>query len=194
MTGITRDLLGFLRGLVARETRYLRHYLGEVRDVDDPLVRGRVLVRVPELGWNENSTAAWCWPRERHAMDLPRVGEWVEVYFMAGDPARPVYLGQAGEIRDQAPADHDGKLRVLFQDPDSGDALEYDPGAGLFLLGGDAKKLVTHAELDSALQGLVSWINGHVHPTAATGPPSAPTPPLASLDISSAEAVKLRTK
>ncbi len=193
MTGITRDLLGLLRGLIARETRFLRHYLGEVRDVTDPLNRGRVLVHIKELGWTEDSSGAWCWPRDRHSMDVPMVGEWVEVYFMGGDPTRPVYLGRATEIKDQGPPrDFSGpKVRVLLEDPDSGDTLKYENGA--YCLAGDTKNLVTHAELDSALQNLVTWINGHVHPTAASGPPSTPTPPLASLDISSSKAQKVKT-
>ncbi len=61
-------------------------------------------------------------------------------------------------------------------------------------LNGTGRTLVTHAELDTAIQGLVSYINGHTHSgvTAGSdpsGPPAAPT----SVDISAAEAETLRT-
>lgn len=62
-------------------------------------------------------------------------------------------------------------------------------------LNGDARTFVTHAELDTALQALVTYINGHTHSgvttgNSASGPPASPT----SLDISSAEAKTVRTK
>lgn len=61
-------------------------------------------------------------------------------------------------------------------------------------LNGTGRTLVTHAELDTAIQGLVSYINGHTHSGVTTGtdpsgPPAAPT----SVDISAAEAETLRT-
>jgi len=65
---------------------------------------------------------------------------------------------------------------------------------GTIDLNGTGKTLVTHAELDTALQLLVAYINGHTHAgvsagSGTSGPPSAP----GSLDISAAEAATLRT-
>ncbi len=66
-------------------------------------------------------------------------------------------------------------------------------GEGNIDLNGDSKRLVTHAELNTALQNMVTWINAHMHATAATGPPVTPTPPLLILDISAAETQTVRT-
>lgn len=59
-------------------------------------------------------------------------------------------------------------------------------------LNGDGKTLVTHAELDTALQNLVTALNSHTHPDPSSGTTGAPSSPL-SLDISAAEAASLRT-
>ena len=104
LTDRRRDPRSIIEALIREQTKYLRHYIGRVTDVQDPLGRGRVLVHVPDLGWNTDAAGAWCWPRAMHGMDVPAVGEWVEVYFVAGDPDQPVYLGQAAEIQEQKPA------------------------------------------------------------------------------------------
>lgn len=59
-------------------------------------------------------------------------------------------------------------------------------------LNGNSKDFVTHAELNTALQTFITALNLHVHPTAATGPPSPPTTGM-SLDISTAKATKIKT-
>ncbi len=61
-------------------------------------------------------------------------------------------------------------------------------------IAGSTKSLVTHAELDSALQGLITALNNHLHTGVTTGagssgPPAAPM----SLDISASEAQKAKT-
>jgi phage gp45-like len=61
-------------------------------------------------------------------------------------------------------------------------------------LNGSSKTLVTHAELDTALQNLVTAFNAHVHTGVTTGPGSSGPPGTpATLDISAAEAASLRT-
>jgi len=55
-----------------------------------------------------------------------------------------------------------------------------EPKPGQFLkLGAGAVEFIAMANLVmTELEAQRKWINEHVHPTAATGPPSAPTPPL----------------
>jgi hypothetical protein len=55
-------------------------------------------------------------------------------------------------------------------------------------LNGSAKKLVTHAELNTALQTFIATLNLHVHGAAGT-PPVTPM----SLDISAAQTSSVRT-
>ena len=59
-------------------------------------------------------------------------------------------------------------------------------------LNGDGKRLVTWDELNTALQGLVTALGTHVHPTAAVGTPSPPSAPL-SLDLSAAKTTTVKT-
>lgn len=59
-------------------------------------------------------------------------------------------------------------------------------------IGGASKDVVTHAELNTALQNFITSLNTHTHPTPS-GPSSAPTAPM-SLDISSAKADKMKVE
>lgn len=171
-----RDELSILRAIIFQETRFLRHYAGEVIDNEDPDGKGKVKVQVSELGWSTAANSSWCWPRTRHSMDIPAVGEMVEVYFMAGDPRRPVYLGQAAEWEGNIPESYDGPDKVvLYQDPETGDSVEYDRAAGVFKVGDGSESFVKGDSLDSFLSSLKSWMDTHTHPTAGTGPPSPPT-------------------
>jgi hypothetical protein len=95
----TNSLYGEICEIVREETLYLRHYIGQVLDVNDEENRGMVKVSVIELGWDNASIAPWCSPRQLNALTVPEVGEWVEVYFISGDMNRPVYLGNVCEMR-----------------------------------------------------------------------------------------------
>jgi hypothetical protein len=70
-------------------------------------------------------------PRDLHSMRVPRVGEYVEVYFMLGDENRPVYRGQFHEIAGGTPPAYDGPQKVvLYQDPDEELTLMWDRESG----------------------------------------------------------------
>ena len=65
-------------------------------------------------------------------------------------------------------------------------------------LNGDSKRFVTHAELDTALQGLMTSLNSHTHLVASlgapTGPASTSVPPITfSIDISAAKTTTVKT-
>lgn len=195
--------LGMIREIVREETRYLRHYIGEVVDVADVLRHGRVKVVVPELGWDTPDLGAWCNPRQLHQRTVPAVGSWVEIYFTQGDVNRPVYMGMVAEVRDvrTTPASFvSAETHVLFEDPDDSSRIVRDAAGNLLLetdqgtvqINGSSKSLVTHADLNTALQTFITALNLHTHPTAATGPPSPPTAPM-SIDITTSEAQKVKT-
>lgn len=59
-------------------------------------------------------------------------------------------------------------------------------------LNGNTKSFVTHAELDTALQGFITALNLHVHATAAVGPPVPPTVPM-TLNIASSATTTVKT-
>jgi len=64
-------------------------------------------------------------------------------------------------------------------------------GATIYL-NGNTKPFVTHAELDAALQTFITALNLHMHPTAATGPPSPPASPM-SINIAAAATTTVKT-
>lgn len=124
----TRTLRGAIEQIVREETRYLRHYWGEVLNNTDELNRGRVLVSVPELGWNSEDTGAWCFPRQMHSLSVPAVGEYIEVYFVAGDPNRPAYLGTFADFDlETVPQSYvDPSTHILFEDPENTTLVQYN--------------------------------------------------------------------
>jgi len=64
---------------------------GMVVDATDPLLRGRLQVRVPGV---LGEAVAWALPAvPTRAEDLPAVGNAVWILFEAGDPHSPVWLG-----------------------------------------------------------------------------------------------------
>jgi len=88
-----------------------------------------------------------------------------------------------------------GEKRVYSTDSDGAKQAEITLTAdGNIHLNGDGKRLVTYAELDTALQGLIDYINAHTHSGVSSGgstsgPPATP----ATLDISASETQTLMT-
>lgn len=200
-----RDELGILTALIYRETRYLRHYIGEVCQNDDPMNRGRVKVKVYELGWETEDVAAWCEPRQLHAMSVPLVGEWVEVYFMVGDMNRPVYLGQAPEIlasRNTPSKFTDRKKHVVFENLLNGCSLWYDEGTGYFNFSesGSPEMIALGETLKTYIDSLKAWMDAHTHSagtyTTAGGPVTlvSGAPSAASPDVSDFRSAKVKSE
>lgn len=86
-----------LRLLEHIESRFYGKYRGKVTDNADPLNRGRVRAKVPEvagdvdLGW-----ATPCVPyagADKGAFVIPEVDDGVWIEFEAGDPSRPIWTG-----------------------------------------------------------------------------------------------------
>lgn len=203
-------LTGQIRRVIMDETKFMKHYIGKVTDNKDKSNKGRVKVHIDFLGWDTDDKAPWCWPRQIHGMDVPIIGEWVEVYFMNGDRNRAVYLGQASEILSQLPAGYSAETdRVLFQDPDSGDIIKYDASAkelsatiqgvnlvmksGEIDLNGDSKFFVTHAELKTALDLFATNGITHTHNVTAVGSPTGPAIGFPTFDIAAAKTTTIKT-
>jgi len=123
-----RDLRGLIASVVKEETRWLRHYIGQVQVNVDPLVRGRVSATIPELGLLTPEEALWCYPRQGYSMNVPKINDYVEIYFMAGDPNRPVYMAIASEVTGMDVSSFNGLAsdRVIFESPVTGENIKYD--------------------------------------------------------------------
>lgn len=120
-----------VKNLIHEEMRFYRHYDGIVVDTADETIRGRVRVRIEELGQFKNDQGIWAFPRQLHALDVPIVGEIVEVYFINGDRTRAVYLANSSELKNQIPEIYsDPSKHVIRQDPKTGDNTVYDDTTG----------------------------------------------------------------
>jgi hypothetical protein len=131
----------------------------------------------------------------------------IEYYQLPGISAGPTPEDRAATIDMQgyrvAIASHNYRVEVeteagaltIYSTNATGDTVQARidlDTAGNIDLNGSARTLVTHAELDMALQGLVNALNLHTHPDPASGTSGPPSAPL-SLDISAAEAATVRT-
>jgi len=91
LTDIVGELLERERGRV-----YGKHR-GLVRDIADPLAKGRIRAEVPTVfGTEQTPWAMPCLPfaGPGHGLALlPEVGDGVWIEFEAGDPARPIWSG-----------------------------------------------------------------------------------------------------
>jgi len=167
---ISRTELGIIEEIVRNETRFLRHYSGKVLDNKDPLGRGRVLVAIAELGHSSEDEGPWAWPRHRGGQVTPELGEYVEVYFMAGDPARAVYIGKMAEMKGSEVPGYEGpRTRVIFSDAVGSMRIVYDADGKVLRIAGGTQAFVRGGDLDSFLSSLVTWLNAHVHLGVTTG-------------------------
>jgi len=122
-----RTLVRVIKNIVQEELRYFRHYDGEVVDNQDPVQKGRVRVKIAALGQDTNDKGIWARPRQLHALDVPKVGEILDVYFVEGDRTRLVYLANSAENQGNIPEAYtDPSIRILYQDPDTSDLIKYD--------------------------------------------------------------------
>jgi hypothetical protein len=138
-----RDEIGALREVIGREVVYLKHFEGKILDNNDPLLRGRIKVSIPELMWETPIQVPWIEPEYHFNQITPDIGTYVIVYFKNGDIDHPVYRGRTGEIKPNRLDEYkDPNTAVLFRD-DGEDPLTVvyhrDDKSIEFLMGGTDK-------------------------------------------------------
>lgn len=124
----SKDLVDIMQKIILQETIWLRHYIGKVVDINDPLKKARIKVIIYDLGFDTASIGFWCYPRNLNSITTPKINDWVEVYFLNGDRDRPVYMGKANEIKDMLPKNYDNKPKsnVIFEDVDNKIKIKFD--------------------------------------------------------------------
>jgi len=116
--GVPRDEYEMIAQIIRDETKFLRHYIGQVTLNIDPTNGGVIQATIPELGFYTPDAALSCYPRNNRSLVIPKIGDYVEIYFMNGDPGSAVYLGIANEMLNMTPKNFSGSTptkSVLYE-------------------------------------------------------------------------------
>jgi hypothetical protein len=158
---LDRDVYNLIAEIIKEETTFLRHYLALVVNNVDPIKKGRVLVLIPELGFDTPDAGMWSFPRQSSSMIVPEVNDYVEIYFMAGDPNRPVFIYPATEMADMVPVAYDGLpgTKVVFQSKKTGYSIIYNDLLAQLIFNKGTEPFVLGNLLLTFLNNLVTNIN-----------------------------------
>lgn len=105
-----------LREMIARATRYDKTYMAKVLINLDPEGKGRVQVAIPDLGILTPAEGVWADVEMPIGTNIsPKVGDWVAVYFLGGDPSKPCVRGRTSIIKDNLPKNANRK-QVFYED------------------------------------------------------------------------------
>jgi hypothetical protein len=205
MSNRRNDEYGEILQVISEETKYFKQYEGKILDIGDELNKGRVKISVPELGWFLPTESPWVDAEYfGRGCIVPKVDDWVVVYFIAGNVNRPRYRSRTSALTGSTPGSYTGvNKKVLFDDSvtvivydDESKELSISGPAKITIKGdaielnGNGKQFVTWSELNTALTTLCGLLANHVHPSNGT-----PSPSLAGLscDISAAKTTTLKT-
>jgi hypothetical protein len=110
------DLFERLKFMFKKEVVFYGQYKGRVVDNVDEFSRGRVKVSIPDLGFNSDF-GLWCEAEQNKCMIVPKIDDWIIVYFEAGKKNRPRYRGIDNSMIGMKVEDFDGQntTNVLFQ-------------------------------------------------------------------------------
>lgn len=144
MNDKTRTNLQMIQEIVRQETIFLRHFVGVVLDNKDELNKGRIQVAIYDLGLDTKDVAPWCNARYiGNGISIPKVDDWVEVYFINGSPDRPVWLALASEVKDNLLSNFvDEKTDVLHENRVTGDAIIYKEEDEQYQIGAGSESFV----------------------------------------------------
>lgn len=151
---------GAILEIVRGETRWLRHYVGQVINIDDKFNKGRIQVSIPILGLIDQTNAPWCNPRYINGQVTPRIDDWVEVYFVNGDQNYPVYLGIAAEMKDMILDSYSKDIQIIHEDMESKNSIIYDKLNKVYKFGDGTESYLKgdtfKAELDKIIDMLTT--------------------------------------
>lgn len=123
---------------------------------------------------------------KKHKIELLASGKETEYLRIREGGLKETYDKSTGEWKievNNATINIDASGKVVIT-PAAGQNIE---------LAGNTKTLVTHTELNTALQNFIIALNAHVHSGVTSGGASTAIPTPMTLNISSAEAIRLET-
>lgn len=105
--------------MVAELTRYQQTFLGKVLVELDPEGKGRVMIAIPSLGILNAKEGVWADVEQPIGVNVsPKKDDWVAVYFLDGDSAKPVVRGRVSIVKDNLPSNAQ-KKQVFYEDKDT---------------------------------------------------------------------------
>jgi hypothetical protein len=165
-----QDMEGYLRDLIRDECQYFGSMMGQVTSTDDELGLGRIQVIIPFIGRVTQQDALWIAGRDKQMINVPIVGDWVEVRFMDGHRDRGYYCGICNQVESQKLKNFDGQrtTHILIEDPtDSSQYIKYDEVkkeldilVNMIKLQGGSEAFVLGGQLNTFLTNMVTTING----------------------------------
>ena len=130
--------------IIDERVQFLKHYYGQVFSTDDPEHIGRVLVLIPDIGWFDADSASWALPRGDFS--VPEKDDYVEIYFMNGNPAMPVYMGIAPEMNNMLQKSYTGNpdTKIIFDNKKTKSSILFDQKTKTFTfdLGGNVQIII----------------------------------------------------
>lgn len=100
------DLKTMIERIVRDVTKFNVPRIGIVSNIIDPLLKGRILIKVPFLGWDTDEKAAWCYPKDKKAIITPALKDYVIVEFIDGNMNLPIYSGIAIQMKNMIPKNY----------------------------------------------------------------------------------------
>ena len=145
--------------------------------ISTALIKGKLIIKVLRLGGQDVQTVNYAVP---FGVDSNPNLEYRAIYAKTGEKGDNVLLGI---INNNAIA-KSGEIRIYSNDLEGNEIGSiYLTNEGIAEIMGNDDNMVRYSELESAYDqlkqdhdSLVSAFNAHVHPTAAPGSPSPPTP------------------
>jgi hypothetical protein len=176
------ELLGLIQQAANLNRRYTVPYLGRVTSLEDPDGLNRVIVQIPDLGWNTNESAAKCSIVETKGYTVPRLDDYVIVQFIAGNRDLPIILGVANNMKNMIPGEYESGKDVLYSQPDKmhitydGDQLEI--GNTGFQPAARKEDLVKSTTIEDS--GFWTWVTAVSGATGVIAVPSSLTSKITS--------------
>jgi hypothetical protein len=120
MSNRRNDEYGEILQVISEETKYFKQYEGKVLDTGDELNKGRVKISVPELGWFLPTESPWVDAEYfGRGCIVPKVDDWVVVYFIAGNVNRPRYRSRTSALTGSTPGSYTGPETVILYEDDT---------------------------------------------------------------------------
>lgn len=161
---------GLLLSVVDARLKYLVPREGQVKDIIDPVKKGRILVVIPSLGWHTPAEGAWCYGIDKNMISTVKVDDWVIVQFVDGDENFPICIGKSTRIKDQIPTNYDGvsTTHILYESPANTIHIKYDEKANLLQMGnsnfrGSARVDDTTTSTSAEDSTWWTWLNGLIN-------------------------------